>query len=117
MSELNENSIELAFVHQLVAQGYTYYYGPDIAPYSDNPQRESFESVVLEKQFKDALERLNPTLPESALTEAYQKVISNYFKTIEATCLQYQIKYIPVAIDEKFEKIMTSYLVEKQKFA
>jgi uncharacterized protein (DUF58 family) len=49
--------------------------------------------------------------------EAYQKVISNYFKTIEATCLQYQIKYIPVAIDEKFEKIMTSYLVEKQKFA
>ena len=49
--------------------------------------------------------------------EAYQKVIANYFKTIEATCLQYQIKYIPVAIDEKFEKIMTSYLVEKQKFA
>ena len=49
--------------------------------------------------------------------EAYQKVIKNYFKTIEATCLQYQIKYIPVAIDEKFEKIMTAYLVEKQKFA
>jgi hypothetical protein len=31
--------------------------------------------------------------------------------------LQYQIKYIPVAIGDGFEKIMTSYLVEKQKFA
>jgi len=73
---MNENSIEIAFVDQLIEKGYTYFYGPDIAPYSDNPQRESFESVVLEKQFKEALERLNPTLPESALTEAYQKVVN-----------------------------------------
>ena len=49
--------------------------------------------------------------------DAYQKFMSTYFKTIEATCLQYQIKYIPVAIGETFEKIMTTYLVEKQKFA
>jgi uncharacterized protein (DUF58 family) len=49
--------------------------------------------------------------------DAYQKFMSTYFKTIEATCLQYQIKYIPVAIGEAFEKIMTTYLVEKQKFA
>lgn len=49
--------------------------------------------------------------------DAYQKTISTYFKTIESTCLQYQIKYIPVAIGETFEKIMTAYLVEKQKFA
>ncbi|WP_396210167.1 DUF58 domain-containing protein [Flavobacterium sp.] len=49
--------------------------------------------------------------------DAYQKFMSTYFKTIEATCFQYQIKYIPVAIGETFEKIMTTYLVEKQKFA
>jgi type I restriction enzyme R subunit len=73
---LNENSIELAFINQLVGQGYIYYYGPDIAPYSSNPQRKSFESVILEKQFKLAIEKLNPTLPESALTEAYQKVVN-----------------------------------------
>ncbi|MCF8272971.1 MAG: type I restriction endonuclease subunit R [Flavobacteriaceae bacterium] len=73
---LNENSIELAFIDQLVAQGYTYHYGPDIAPYTDNPERESFESVVLEKQFKDALQKLNPELPNTAQTEAYQKVLN-----------------------------------------
>jgi uncharacterized protein (DUF58 family) len=49
--------------------------------------------------------------------EAYQKIMQTYFKTIATTCLQYQIKYIPVAIGDGFEKIMTSYLVEKQKFA
>lgn len=73
---LNENSIEQAFISQLVGQGYLYHYGPDIAPYSANPQRESFESVILEKQFKNALKKLNPILPESARTEAYQKVLN-----------------------------------------
>lgn len=48
---LNENAIEIALINQLVEHDYTYHYGPDIAPYSTNPQRESFESVVLEKQF------------------------------------------------------------------
>jgi hypothetical protein len=43
--------------------------------------------------------------------------MQTYFKTIATTCLKYQIKYIPVAIGDGFEKIMTSYLVEKQKFA
>ena len=29
---------------------------------------------------------------------------------------QNKIKYVPVAVDEGFEKILTSYLVEKQSF-
>jgi len=74
--KLSENTIEQSLIEQLVAQGYTYYYGPDIAPYSENPQRENFSSVLLENHFKDSLERLNPNIPASALAEAYQKVIN-----------------------------------------
>ena len=48
--------------------------------------------------------------------EAYNKVVQDYFKKIETNCMQYQIRYVPVSVDEKFEKIMTTYLVEKQKF-
>lgn len=48
--------------------------------------------------------------------ESYQKKVEEFFKTVETTCMQYQIKYVPVSVDEKFEKIMTTYLVEKQKF-
>ena len=73
---LNEDKIEQAFINQLVGQGYTYYYGPDIAPYSDNPQREGFESVLLEQQLKNALRHLNPDVPKSARVEAYQKIVN-----------------------------------------
>ena len=50
------------------------------------------------------------------IQDAYQKKVQDFFKTVEAMCLQYQIKYVPVSVDDNFEKIMTTYLVEKQKF-
>ena len=73
---INENHIEQSLIAQLQEQGYTYFYGPAIAPYSDNAQRENFASVILENHFKDCLKKLNPTLPESARVEAFQKVIN-----------------------------------------
>lgn len=73
---LTENTIEQSLIEQLVQQGYTYFYGADIAPYSDNPQRESFSSVVLENHFKESLKKLNPAIPESARAEAFQKIIN-----------------------------------------
>lgn len=73
---VNENTIELSLIDQLVKQGYTYFNGTDISPIGENPQRESFSSVLLENQFKESLKKLNPSLPESARVEAYQKVIN-----------------------------------------
>lgn len=70
-----EHTIEQSLIDQLLAQGYSHFYGPDIAPYSDNPEREGFDSVVLERHFRESLARLNPEVPESALHEAYQKVL------------------------------------------
>ena len=76
MSILNESTIEESFIDQLINEGYTYYNGTDISPISNNPQRESFSSVLLEQHFKNSLKKLNPTLPESVRVEAYQKVIN-----------------------------------------
>ena len=76
MSIINENTIELAFIDQMVDQGFVFNHGPDIAPDSDNPQRKNFDSVVLENELLKSIERLNPGVPESALHEAYQKVLS-----------------------------------------
>ena len=73
---INESTIEQSLIDQLIHQGYTHYNGKDISPISDNPQRESYTSVILENQFKAALKKLNPTLPESARVEAYQSVIN-----------------------------------------
>ena len=73
---LNEDLIEMAFIDQLGGQGFEFHHGPDIAPDSDNPQRKNFDSVVLENELLKSIERLNPGVPESALNEAYQKVLN-----------------------------------------
>ena len=76
MNNLTENQIEQSLIAQLQRQGYTSFYGPNIAPYSDNPQRENFASVILENHFKECIKKLNRNIPESARVEAFQKVIN-----------------------------------------
>jgi len=48
--------------------------------------------------------------------QEYEKQIESYFKKLALTCAQNKIKYIPVGVGESFEKILTTYLVEKQNF-
>ncbi len=48
--------------------------------------------------------------------EAYEKQAEIYFKKLALTCAQNRIKYVPVSVGENFEKILTTYLVEKQTF-
>jgi uncharacterized protein (DUF58 family) len=47
---------------------------------------------------------------------AYEKKVGDYFKKLALTCAQNKIRYIPVGVGESFDKIMTSYLIEKQNF-
>ena len=76
-NNLNENTIEQIFIDQLVAQhGYVYHYWPDVAPYSENPLRESFDEVVLKQYFADALRKLNPDLSQNTLDQAMSKVLN-----------------------------------------
>jgi len=48
--------------------------------------------------------------------DAYEKQVTQYFKKLALTCAQNKIKYVPVSVGENFEKIITTYLVEKQSF-
>ncbi|MBF0693830.1 MAG: DUF58 domain-containing protein [Flavobacterium sp.] len=48
--------------------------------------------------------------------KAYEAEVTEYFKKVAMTCAQNRIKYVPVAVGENFEKILTTYLVEKQRF-
>lgn len=74
MLSLSESSVEENLIELLKKQGYGYLYGPEIAPYSSNPMRKGFDSVILEGVFEDVLKRLNPNVPESAISEASSKV-------------------------------------------
>ena len=48
--------------------------------------------------------------------EEYEKQVERDFKKLDLTCSQNRIKYIPVNVNESFEKILMTYLVEKQNF-
>ena len=48
--------------------------------------------------------------------EEYEKGVKSYFKKLALTCSQNKIKYIPVGVADNFDKILTTYLVEKQNF-
>jgi len=47
---------------------------------------------------------------------AYEKEVNSYFKKLAFTCSQNKIKYVPVGVSDSFDKILTTYLVEKQNF-
>jgi uncharacterized protein (DUF58 family) len=50
------------------------------------------------------------------IKEAYEDKVNDYFKSLAMTCAQNKIKYVPVAVEDSFETILTTYLVEKQMF-
>jgi type I restriction enzyme R subunit len=73
-TKLTESEIETLAIERLQALGFDYNYGPDIAPDSANPQRASFAEVVLLTRLRNAVVRINPTLPAAALDEAIKTI-------------------------------------------
>ncbi len=51
------------------------------------------------------------------IKENYQKAVSSYFYDLKMKCGQYGIKYVEADTTKNFDKILTTYLVERQKFA
>lgn len=67
MSQINENSIEQNLIELLKKQDYKYFHGSQI--------ERNLDSVILEEELKNSLKRLNPLLPQSARTEAYNQIL------------------------------------------
>lgn len=74
MTRLNENTIEYFAIELLKKLGYNYLFAPDIAPDSKNPERESFEQVLLLERLQNAVKRINPTIPAPAQAEAIKEI-------------------------------------------
>lgn len=50
------------------------------------------------------------------IQENYNKAVSDYFETLKLKCAQYKIKYIEADINKDFNNILTTYMIERQKF-
>jgi uncharacterized protein (DUF58 family) len=51
------------------------------------------------------------------IKESYSEAVTNYFKALRLKCAQYKIKYVEADINKNFNSILTTYMVERQKFA
>ena len=80
---LTEADVEQAALDWLSGLGWNVAHGPDIAPGTPNAERRDYGQVVLEQRLRDALTELNPTLPESALDDAYRKLTQPHGSTLE----------------------------------
>lgn len=74
MTKITENHIELLAIELLEKLGYKYVYAPNIAPDGDNPERKSYEEVLLIERLHNAIKRINPKVPASAQNDALKTI-------------------------------------------
>ncbi len=73
---MTEDQLEQETLGWLASVGYRHFYGPDIAPDGDAPERSDYRPVVLEGRLRDAIARLNPAVPLVAREDALQQVLN-----------------------------------------
>lgn len=75
-SKFTESVVEEAALEWLEGLGYTILHGPEIAAGEPDAERDDsgYRDVVLERRLRQALERLNPTLPAAAIEDAYRRI-------------------------------------------
>lgn len=74
MTKLTESQIEDFAIELLQRLGYSYIYGPTIAPDGDAPERTSYSEVILNARLENAIKRINPKLPAAVLETALKDV-------------------------------------------
>ncbi len=84
MTTLTEADVEQAALDWLVALGWQVAHGPDIAPDTPAAERNDYSQVVLESRLRDALARLNPSMPPAAFDDAFRKLTNPEGSTLEA---------------------------------
>ena len=84
MAFVSERDLEIWALERLEALGYRYARASEVSPEHHEAQRTSYRDAVLEKRLRAAVERLNPGLPETAVTEVVSVVRDVRFgRTIE----------------------------------
>lgn len=74
MNRITENTIEDFAIKLLENLGYDYIYAPSIAHDGENPERSSYEEILLANRVAEAIRRINPTVPPEAQKEALKEI-------------------------------------------
>ena len=71
----NEATVEDAALTWFGDLGYAIAHGPHLAPGEPAAERNGFDDVVLVGRLREAIQRLNPDIPDEAREEALRKVL------------------------------------------
>jgi len=71
---ITENTIEEFAIKLLEHLGYQYIYAPDIAPDTEQAERNSYEEVLLIERLQDAIRKINPRIPRDSQVEALKEI-------------------------------------------
>ncbi|WP_298892917.1 DUF58 domain-containing protein [uncultured Psychroserpens sp.] len=82
----------------------------------DKEKELKFDFDNSPKRFIDVETNEYINLYPDTVKEGYENAVEDYFKSIRLKCGQYQIKYVEADINKSFDKILTTYMVERQKF-
>ena len=82
----------------------------------DKATEYNFKFDNAPKRFVDVESGAAVDVHPEALQQSYEAAIEAYFKDLRTTCGQYKINYLGVDIKEGFDKLLTAFLVERQKF-
>lgn len=74
MTKLTESAIEELAIDLLQQQGFSYLYGPNIAPDSDYPERQHYDEMLLLQRLEKAVKRLNPHVAPDILQAALKEL-------------------------------------------
>ncbi|MDB4094429.1 DUF58 domain-containing protein, partial [Flavobacteriaceae bacterium] len=82
----------------------------------DKATEYNFKFDNTPKRFVDVESGGSVDIYPEALQTNYEAAIASYFSDLRLKCGQYKISYVGVDIQEGFDKILTTYMVERQKF-
>lgn len=68
------------------------------------------------KRFVDVETGEYINLYADTIKDNYKKAVSDYFEALRLKCAQYKIKYVEADINKNFNNILTTYMIERQKF-
>ncbi|QXP72694.1 DUF58 domain-containing protein [Tenacibaculum sp. AHE15PA] len=81
----------------------------------DKKTEFSFNFDNKPKKFIDVETGDEINLHAENVQEDYTNLSSKFFNNLKNKCLQYKIDYIPVDINEGYNKVLTAYLISRQK--
>ena len=107
-----ESQLEEAALEWFEELGFEVVFGPDIAPEGEYPEREDYSDIILAERLKDALGRINPKMPSSAIEDAYRQISIPQSPSLLMNNKAFQ-KMITDGIDVSVKQADASYRTEK----